>query len=161
MGIVLGLLRETFSRWQEDKAGRLAAALSFYTVFSLSPLLILVIAVVSLVWDQAAVEGQIIGQIEGLVGEQSADFIAGMMERRSSTGSGLLGTIVGVVTLLLGATGALAQLKAAMNRVWNVTDTPLEGLRAVVRSRRSFSRRSSRSFPTSTLPGETWRSGRS
>jgi membrane protein len=135
MAIVWELLKETFSRWQEDNAARLAAALSFYTAFSLSPLLILVIAVVSLVWDPAAVEGQIMGQIEELVGEQGADFIAGVMERRGSGASGVLGTIVGVVTLLAGATGALTQLKAAMNRVWNVTETPLEGLRAVIRSR--------------------------
>jgi membrane protein len=135
MRIVWELLKDTFSRWQEDEAARLAAALSFYTIFSLSPLLILVIAVVSLVWDPAAVESQILVQIEDLVGEQGADFIAGMFERRDSTGSGVLGTIVGLVTLLLGATGALTQLKAAMNRVWNVTETPLEGIRAVIRSR--------------------------
>jgi membrane protein len=135
MATVWDLLKETFSRWQEDNAARLAAALSFYTIFSLSPLLILVIGVVSLVWDPSAVEGQIMRQIEDLVGEQGADFIAGMMERRGDGGSGVLGTVVGVVTLLLGATGALTQLKAAMNRVWNVTETPVEGFLAVVRSR--------------------------
>jgi membrane protein len=135
MATVWDLLKETFSRWQEDNAARLAAALSFYTIFSLSPLLILLIGVVSLVWDPSAVEGQILGQIEALVGEQGADFVAGMMDRRGSGGGGVLGTVVGVVTLLLGATGALTQLKAAMNRVWNVTEAPVEGILAVIRSR--------------------------
>ncbi len=135
MATVWDFLKETFSGWQEDNAARLAAALSFYTAFSLSPLLLLVIALVSLVWDRAAVKSQIAAQIEGLVGEQGAELIAGMIEREAGTGSGIWGTIVGVVTLLLGATGALTQLKAAMNRVWNVSETPLEGLRAVVRSR--------------------------
>jgi len=135
MAVISELVKETFSRWQEDNAARLAAALSFYTAFSLSPLLILVIAIVSLIWDPTAVEGQIMSQIEGLVGEQGADFIAGMMERRGSTASGVVGSIVGVVTLLAGATGALTQLKAAMNRVWNVTETPVKGFGAVVRSR--------------------------
>jgi len=135
MTVVWELLKDTFSQWQEDNAARLAAALSFYTIFSLSPLLILIIAGVSLVWDQAAVEGQVLAEIEALVGQEGAAFIEGLIERRQGGASGVVGTAVGVVTLLLGATGALTQLKAAMNRVWDVTEVPVEGFLGMVRSR--------------------------
>ena len=135
MAIVWELLKETFSQWQEDNAARLAAALSFYAMFSLSPLLILVIGIVSLVWNQAAVEGQILREVEALIGQEGAAFVRSLIERRQGVGSGIIGTVVGVVTLLLGATGAFTQLKAAMNRVWNVTETPAEGIVDLIRSR--------------------------
>lgn len=135
MAVVWELLEETFSAWQEDNAARLAAALSFYTIFSLSPLLILVISGVSLVWDQAAVQGRILAEIEALVGQEGAAFIGRLIERRQDGTSGVVGTAVGVATLLLGATGAFMQLKAAMNRIWHVTETPAQGFLSLLRSR--------------------------
>ncbi|MGB7444876.1 MAG: YhjD/YihY/BrkB family envelope integrity protein, partial [Coleofasciculaceae cyanobacterium] len=66
--VIVKLLKETFQEWQEDKASRLAAALAYYTVFSLTPLLILAIAIAGSIFGQEAARGEIVGQIEGLVG---------------------------------------------------------------------------------------------
>lgn len=131
------LLKESFQEWNQDKASRLAAALAYYTVFSLSPLLVLVLAIASLFFDQAAVRDQILAQAQNLMGQQGAEFIQSALENNSQPGSnsGLIATVVSVVLLLVGASGVFAQLQDALNTVWNVEERPDEGIMAVVRKR--------------------------
>jgi membrane protein len=116
------LLRQAFADWNQDNAGRLGAALSYYTLFSLAPLLIVAIAVAGLVFGRDAAQGQIVTELRGLVGEAGARAVQDMIENSRQPAAGLLATGIGVVTLLLGATGAFAELKSALNVVWDVKD---------------------------------------
>jgi membrane protein len=117
---LLYLLRNTIEQWNSDKAPQLAAALAYYTVFSMAPLLIIVIAIAGLIFGQSGAENQIVGQIRGTVGEESALLIQDMLKSASRPADGMLATIIGLVTLLAGAAGVFGQLKAALNTMWNV-----------------------------------------
>jgi membrane protein len=114
------LIRATFQEWQDDQASRLAAALSYYTVFSIAPLLIIVISLVGLVIGQREAQGQIVTQIAGYVGAESAGFIEGMLQQMSQPRDSIIATVIGVITLLLGATGVFGELQASLNQIWDV-----------------------------------------
>jgi len=116
------LLKDTFKEWNEDNASLLAAALAYYTVFSIAPLLILVIAIAGLFFDSADVRQQLIGQIQSLVGNSGAEFLQTVLDNANRPGesSGLIASIVSIVLLLVGATGVLVQLQTSLNIVWNV-----------------------------------------
>ncbi|WP_346290063.1 YihY/virulence factor BrkB family protein [Sphaerothrix gracilis] len=131
------LLKETFKEWQEDDASRLAAALAYYTVFSLAPLLILVIAIAGMVFDASAAREQIVNQIQGLVGADGASVIETAIENanRPGSNSGLIATLISLGILLFGASGVFVQLQASLNQVWNVKAKPTEGLMNLIRKR--------------------------
>lgn len=129
------LLRQTFSDWSEDKASRLAAALAYYTIFSIAPLIIIVIAVAGLIFGREAVQGQIEGQIQGLVGDEGAGLIQEMVKGTSSESGSIIATIIGVVTLLFGATGVFGQLQDALNTIWEVAPKPDRGIWGIVKDR--------------------------
>jgi membrane protein len=125
---MLGLLKRAFRDFQEDDCPRMAAATSYFTIFSLPPLLVLVLAVVGMFVDPADVQGRIQAQIEGLVGADGARQVETMIDAANEPENrGLAPTVMGVVVLLLGATGAFAQLQAALNRAWEVTPDPRQG----------------------------------
>ncbi|MFN2289545.1 MAG: YihY/virulence factor BrkB family protein [Anaerolineae bacterium] len=130
------LLKETFSEWQQDKASRLAAALSYYTIFSLPPLLLIAVAVAGFFLGRQAVRQELIAQISSIVGDAGAQAIGVMLDGAGwDTGASTLATIVGVATLLFGATGAFAQLQEALDTVWDVAPKPDIGPWGMVRSR--------------------------
>ena len=119
------LLKEAAADWSHDRAPRLGAALAYYTVFSLVPFLVVVIAVIGLVFGQDAAQSAILGQISTLVGEQSAAAIKEMIQRADQPSTGLFATALAIATLLLGASGVFGQLQDALNTVWGVE--PKEG----------------------------------
>ena len=121
---MLELLKQTFKEWNEDKAPALAAALAYYTVFSLAPLLIIVIAILSLFFSQGQAQEQLIAQLQGLFGTDVADTIRTMIEERERSGGNVLASIIGFVILIVGATGVFAQLQNALNQIWNVEPSP-------------------------------------
>jgi membrane protein len=129
------LLSATYTKWTEDHAQGLGAALAFYTMFALAPLLLIVIAIAGLVFGQEAAEGQIIGQIQGLVGEDSAKAIQSMIEEARKPASGIIATVLAIVMLLLGATGVFAQLQEALNTIWRVEEQPGEGIWKTLKNR--------------------------
>lgn len=129
------LLKETFSDWSEDKASRLAASLAYYTIFSIAPLIIIVIAVAGLVFGREAAQGQIEGQIQGLVGDQGGELVQEMVKGASNQSTGIIATIIGVITLLFGATGVFGQLQDALNTIWEVTPKPGRGLLGILKDR--------------------------
>lgn len=131
--VVWPLLRDTITEWREDKASRLAAALAYYTLFSLAPLLLIVISIVGLAFGQEAAQGRIVEQIEGLVGRDAAVTIQRMVDAAGRQRSGLVGAL-GVVVLLIGAGGAFAQLREALNTIWDAPPPPRRGLLATVRA---------------------------
>jgi membrane protein len=129
------MTRQTFSEWSNDKGGRLGAALSYYTVFSIAPLLLLVISIAGLVFGRQAAEGSLFGQLSGVVGPDAAHLIQAAVTKANHTKGGVLGTVIGVVVLLVGATGVVIELQGALDTVWKVQPKPNRGIRGVVRTR--------------------------
>jgi membrane protein len=115
------LLADAVKQWLGDNAPRLGAALAYYTVFSIAPLLVIAVAIAGFVFGEEAAKGQVYTTMQGLVGETGALAIQGMMEQASKArATGITATILGFVTLLLGASGVFGQLKGALNTIWNV-----------------------------------------
>ncbi|MGF1524508.1 MAG: YihY/virulence factor BrkB family protein [Leptolyngbyaceae cyanobacterium] len=131
------VIKEAFQEWNQDNASRLAAALAYYTIFSIAPLLILVIAIAGLFFDSAAVREQMTGQIESLLGSSGADFITDVLDRANRPGesSGVLASAISIGLLLFGATGVLAQLQTSLNIVWNVKTRPDLGVMGFLHKR--------------------------
>jgi membrane protein len=114
------LLVETYRQWNVDQVPRLAAALAYYTFLSLAPLLLVLIAVAGLFFGPEAVRGELVGQIGAVTGTEGARAIEDLLASASRPTESLVASIVGVVTLLLGAAGVVGQLEAALNTVWDV-----------------------------------------
>jgi len=129
------LLRDSFYAWLDDNVQRLGAALAYYTVFSLAPLLIIAIAIAGLAFGQEAAQGQIMSQIEGLLGEQGAKATQTMIESARQPTAGLVASLLGIIMLVFGATGAFAQLQDALNTIWGVKAKPGEGIMSFLRAR--------------------------
>ena len=132
---VFDLFRTTFNEWNEDKAPRLAAALAYYTAFSIAPLLVIIIAVVGLVFGQEAARGQIVQQIQNEVGRDTAEVIQTMIESANSEAAGIVATVIGLVTVTLGAAGFFGQLQDALNTIWEVKPKPGRGIKDIIRER--------------------------
>lgn len=131
---IVALLEDTFKEWSEDQAARLGAAVAYYTAFSLAPLLVIVIAIAGLVWGRQAVQGQIVGQVGGLVGTQGGQFVQSMIANASKPSSGIIATVVGLVTLLIGATGLFGELQDSLNTIWEIAPKP-RGIFATIKDR--------------------------
>lgn len=127
------LVTETFKEWSEDKAGRLAAALAYYTVFSLPPLLIILLAITGRFFEDA--EARLTAQVNDLIGPTGGEAITAMLENASQPAESLLAGIIGVVVLLLGASGVFGQLQEAMNTIWDVPPEPNGGILEIIKDR--------------------------
>jgi membrane protein len=132
---ILGMLKEAFRDWNEDNAPRLGAALSYYTIFSIAPVLLISIAVAGLVFGAEAAQGRIVAQIQGLVGKSAAEAIQGMLENARKPGQGALATVFGAATLLFGAGGAFNELRAALDVIWEIPPRKGGGVLAMIRER--------------------------
>ena len=97
------ILKLSYQGWKEDRASRLSAALAYYTIFSLAPMLVIVIAITGLLWEADVVRMQILNQVQGLVGAEGSDFIAGMITNTGTPARDIFATIIGIITLLFGA----------------------------------------------------------
>lgn len=129
------VLKMTYHDWTEDRAPRLGAALAYYTVFSLAPLLLIVISIAGLVFDPAEVQTAIDHQLEGLLGAEGKEGVSAMVAGAQNKDSGIVATVLGVVALLFGATGVFAQLKDSLNTIWEVEAKPGQGIWQYVRDR--------------------------
>jgi membrane protein len=129
------LLKDSFAGWQEDQALTLGAALAYYTIFSLAPLLLVVIAVAGLVFGRDAVQGQVVGQIRGLVGAQGAQEVQTMIANAGKMGHGWIAALVGGGAILLGASGVFLQLQSSLDQIWGVRQRPGQGIKGLVRAR--------------------------
>lgn len=127
------LLKLTYQGWKEDKASRLSAALAYYTVFSLPPLLVIVIGVTAVFWQRDAVQSEIMRQVEGLVGPDGRMFVADLLNSASNPASGIIATIVGLVTLLFGALGVFNELHTSLNTIWDIEAQQTEGFAETIK----------------------------
>lgn len=123
------LLKQVFKEFSDDDCPRMAAALAYYTVFSLPPLLVIIVTLAGLFLDPQQIEGWIEGQISGLIGQRASTQIQVMLEsvRQRVQGGFSTGLILSIAGLLFGATGALAQFQAALNAAWEVEPDPEQG----------------------------------
>lgn len=129
------MLRDAALGWRDDYAPSMGAALAYYTLFSITPLLLIVISVAGLAFGEQAARGEIFGQIAGLVGEESARTIEAMLDALNRPDAGLAGTAIGVLVLVIGATSVFAELQDAMDRIWRAPARPFAGLWALLRAR--------------------------
>lgn len=122
------LLKDTFREWREDGATRLAAALAYYTTFSLAPLLVLIIAIAGLIGGQEAAQSQVMAQVQDLLGAEGREFVQEMIENASRPATGVTATVIGVITLLFGALGVFGELQNSLNTIWEVKPRPAKGV---------------------------------
>ena len=114
------ILRRSVAGWWNDNVPRLGASLAYYTLFALAPILVVAIAIGGLVFGPEAVRGEIVGQIQGLIGREGAEAVQAMLEGASRPGSSIAATVAGIITFFLGATGAFLELQTALNAIWHV-----------------------------------------
>ncbi len=117
------MLQTTFQRWNDHSAPRFGASLAFYTLLSLAPLLILVIAIVAFVFGRPGAEQRIVEQVRELAGSPGAKTVKGLLENAHKPQSGLLASAIGLLTLLFGASGVFSELRDALNAIWDVKYT--------------------------------------
>ncbi len=129
------LISETFTNWMEDNALRLSAALAYYSVFSIAPLLVIAISIAGWVLGAEAVNGQVGEQLKAYVGAQSAEAVESMVKSAAKPADSIVGGIVGFATLLIGASGIFGQLKDALNTIWEVKQKPGAGILGFFRER--------------------------
>ena len=135
------LLKLTFLEWWNDNTFRLAAALAFYTTFSVAPVLLIVVGVASFFLAPETAVNQIVGEIQKMVGPQGAHAVRQVIESSRGFGKGIWAVGVGIVTLIIGATAVFGELQAALNQIWDVKSKPDRGVIVplIVDRLRSFS----------------------
>jgi membrane protein len=129
------LIKESVMEWSNDRASRKGAALAFYTVFSLAPILFVAIAIAGFFFGKDAARGEIFAQMSDLLGADGAHAVEAMIQNASRTGAGAVATLIGIVTLVIGATTALAELKDGLDQIWEVPPERTSGFWYFVRKR--------------------------
>jgi membrane protein len=133
---ILPILKETASEWMEDQAQSLGAALAYYTVFSLAPLLLIAIAIAGFFFGREAAQGQIFDQLRGLLGEASGKAMQDMVQNANTKpATGVMAALIGAVTLLFGASGVFGQLQTSLNSIWGVQPKPGRGVLGIIQDR--------------------------
>jgi membrane protein len=130
-----GLFRDAFDGWVDDEASSMGAALAFYTLFSMAPLLLLVIAIAGLVIGADTARALIFDQLEILLGPKGATAVQAVLEAADDPAKGLLAAAVSLATLVVGATTVFAELRRDLDRIWGVERAKGGGLRGMLRSR--------------------------
>ncbi len=120
------LLRLTVSEWVNDRAPRLGASLAFYTALSIAPLLVIMLAIAGFVYGQKIVQSQLLWQVRDLIGPEGANAVQGLLVASHHRVSGTVATVLGVATLMFGASSVMAELTDALNTIWHV-EYPNEG----------------------------------
>lgn len=117
---LIDLCKKAFQAWSDDYAPSMGAAISYYTMFSLAPLLLIVIAVAGYLFGEAAVQGEIVAQLSGLMGPDAAGAVQALLAHANKPGRGLAAGVIGTAVLVVGATTVFAELQSALDRIWHV-----------------------------------------
>lgn len=118
--LIFILIKKSIQGWGDDNASQLAAAIAYYTIFSIPPILIIALSVAGHFFDTDLAKNQLITQIGGFIGQGSADFIESLLENSTKTSTGLIASIISIGVLLAGATGIFYQIQFALNKIWKV-----------------------------------------
>lgn len=129
------VLKDAFSSFTDDRCLKLSAALAYYTVFSLAPLLVLVMSLASIFLGEEAIRGQIFGQINGLVGNEAAKQIQDMIKNVGLSGKTNTALAIGIITLLIGATSIFVEIQDSVNLIWRVKPKPKRGWLKLIKDR--------------------------
>jgi membrane protein len=133
--IGLELLRRSFTDWNDDDAARLGASLAFYAILSMSPLILLLIAVASMALSRSTAEAQLLSEVQGVAGRESRDAIEAILASGQRQSSGLIASVVGVIVLLVGASGVFRELRSAMNTIWDCKTKSDNGISSSIKER--------------------------
>jgi len=126
------LTKNAVAAWSDDFAPSMGAALAYYTIFSLAPMLVIVIAIAGFFFGREAAQGEIVTQLHGLVGPTGASAVEALIKSASAPGRGIIAATIGVVTLMIGATAVFSELQSALDRIWKVPPKSKSGLRNLV-----------------------------
>jgi membrane protein len=129
------LIKESVTQWSDDYAASMGAALAYYTIFSIAPLLVIAIAVAGFFFGADAARGEIFTQLRGMIGDEGATAIQGLVKSAGQTGKGTFAAIAGIVTLLLGATTVFGELQTDLDRIWDAPKPEKPGLRGLLHGR--------------------------
>lgn len=130
------LTKAAVTAWIDDFAPSMGAAIAYYTMFSLAPMLIIAIAVAGFIFGQEAAQGEIVNQIRGLVGNEGAIAIQGLIKSANEPATGIMATVISVITLVIGSTAVFAELQSALDRIWRVpTPAKESGIWNLLRTR--------------------------
>jgi membrane protein len=132
---LISILKATFTAWNRHEAPRLGAALAFYTILSLSPLVIIVVALAGLIFSRSTAQAHILSQVQGMIGQDGGKAVESMLANAQKPAAGILGTIVGILSLLFGASGVFTELRSALNLIWEVKPDETSGVVALLRER--------------------------
>jgi membrane protein len=129
------VLKDAFTAWVDDYAPSMGAALAYYTIFSIAPLLVIVIAIAGLVFGEEAASGAIFEQLRGMVGDSGAMAVQGLVRSASEPAQSIAAAVAGVLTLVLGATTVLGELQSALDRIWRAPPARHNGILHMIHSR--------------------------
>jgi membrane protein len=129
------LIKAAASSWVDDYAQSMGAALAYYTMFSIAPLLLIVISIAGLIFGVEAARGEIVGQLRGLMGQQGAEAVQGLLESANKPAESVTAALVGGILLLIGATSVFAELQDAFDRIWRTPKRRNGGIWSLLRSR--------------------------
>jgi membrane protein len=137
LGKALSLLKQTFQEWLQDKAPQLGAALAYYTVFSLAPLILVLLAIVGVIFreDPAGAWDKITQQMSYLLDSSAVEVVQSIAQKASQPGKSTIATVIGVALALFGASGVFGQLQDALNTIWGVKAKPGRGIWGFLRNR--------------------------
>ncbi|MEO6914670.1 MAG: YihY/virulence factor BrkB family protein [Chitinophagaceae bacterium] len=135
MKSMFGFMKEVFSNFIDDKVMKFSAALSYYTIFSIAPILIIMISVAGAIFGKKAAQGQIYGQINGLVGSDAAAQIQEMIGNTHTSGKTFVASVISIVALVFGATGVFAEIQDSINSIWGLKSKPTSGILKVLLNR--------------------------
>lgn len=122
------MLKEAGAGFSQDNCAKLSAALSYYTIFAIGPLLIIIISLAALFYGRDAIEGRLYGQIDQLVGSDAAIQIQNIIKNSQYSNKGILGTIIGTIALVIGATGIFTEIQDSINFIWSLRAKPKRGI---------------------------------
>ena len=120
-------VKQALTSWSDDYAASMGAALSYYTLFSIGPLLLIVVSVAGLVFGHDMAQAEILNQLDGLMGREGAEAIAGLLKSFDRPATGALGALIGLVALLVGATSVFGELQDALDRIWRAPERSRTG----------------------------------
>ena len=129
------VLKNSFTGFSDDKVMKLSAALAYYTVFSVGPLLIVIVSLCGLFFGREAIEGTIYGQIESFVGHDAALQLQQIIKSAAIGGKGKVAAIIGIITLLIGATSMFGEMQESINMIWGLKAKPKSGWWLLIKNR--------------------------
>src|SRR3954454_21303283 len=112
------LIKTTFSSWLDDYAPSMGAALAYYTLFSLAPLLLISVSIAGLVFGPVAARGEVFSELQGMIGDEGAAAAQSLLKSLDKPAQGVVGTVVGFVTLVIGAASVFGELQNSLDRIW-------------------------------------------